>query len=60
VSPGEVETLCGERGLPVTGPEDSVRESELSRWVTIQNRYQLLPIGLHWLAPTPRHIPELP
>jgi hypothetical protein len=60
VSPGEVETLCGERGLPVTGPEGSVRESELSRWVTIQNRYQLLPIGLHWLAPTPRHIPELP
>jgi hypothetical protein len=60
VSPGEVETLCTERGLPVTGPDGSVQESELSRWVTIQNRYQLLPIGLHWLAPTPRHIPELP
>lgn len=60
VSPGEVAMLCLERGLPVTGPEGSVRESELSRWVTIQNRYQLLPIGLHWLAPTPRHIPELP
>ena len=60
ISPGEVDTLCAERGLPVTGPEGAVRESELSRWVTIQNRYQLLPIGLHWLAPTPRHIPELP
>jgi hypothetical protein len=60
VSPGEVDSFCSERGLPVTGPEASVREPELSRWVTIQNRYQLLPIGLHWLAPTPRHIPELP
>jgi len=60
VSPGEVEAFRADRGLPVTGPEGSVRESELSRWVTIQNRYQLLPMGLHWLAPTPRHIPELP
>jgi hypothetical protein len=59
VSPGETEAFCQERGLPVTGPEGSVREAELSRWVTIQNRYQLLPMGLHWLAPTPRHIPEL-
>jgi hypothetical protein len=59
VSPGEAETFCRERGLPVTGPAGSVRETELSRWVTIQNRYQLLPMGLHWLAPTPRHIPEL-
>ena len=60
VSPGEVDLFCRERGLPVTGPEGRVRETELSRWVTIQNRYQLLPMGLHWLAPTPRHIPELP
>jgi hypothetical protein len=60
VSPGEVEIFCSERGLPVTGPGGQVRETELSRWVTIQNRYQLLPMGLHWLAPTPRHIPELP
>ena len=60
VSPGEVEAFRADRGLPVSGPGCSVRESELSRWVTIQNRYQLLPIGLHWLAPTPRHIPELP
>lgn len=60
VSPGEVTMLRRERGLPVTAPGGAVRETELSRWVTIQNRYQLLPIGLHWLAPTPRHIPELP
>jgi len=53
-------TFCAERGLPGTGPEGTVRESELSRWVNIQNRYQLLPIGLHWLAPTPRQLPELP
>ena len=57
VSPGEADTFCRERGLPVTGPAGSVREAELSRWVTIQNRYQLLPMGLHWLAPTPPHIP---
>ena len=60
VSPGEVNAFRHERGLPVTGPGGTVRETELSRWVTIQNRYQLLPMGLHWLAPTPRHIPELP
>jgi len=54
-----VKAFCSERGLPV-GEGDEVRETELSRWVTIQNRYQLLPTGLHWLAPTPRHIPELP
>jgi tetratricopeptide (TPR) repeat protein len=60
VTQGEVNAFCTEHGLPVTGPGGTVRETELSRWVTIQNRYQLLPIGLHWLAPTPRHIPELP
>lgn len=60
VSPGEVKTFCQERGLPVTGSGGAVRETELARWVTLQNRYQLLPMGLHWLAPTPRHIPELP
>ena len=60
VSPGEARAFLRERGLPATGPRGSVREPELSRWVTLQNRYQLLPMGLHWLAPTPRHIPELP
>lgn len=60
VSPGEVRAFLQERGLPATGPGGTVRESELSRWVTLQNRYQLLPIGLHWMAPTPRHVPELP
>jgi tetratricopeptide (TPR) repeat protein len=59
VSPGEVKAFLRERGLPATGPGGSVREPELSRWVTLQNRYQLLPMGLHWMAPTPRHIPEL-
>ncbi len=60
VSPGEVRAFIRERGLPATGPGGTVREPELSRWVTLQNRYQLLPMGLHWMAPTPRHIPELP
>ena len=59
VSRGEVEAFCGERGLPLSAA-GTIREGELSRWVNIQNRYQLLPMGLHWLAPTPRHIPELP
>jgi len=59
VSPGEVRTFIQSHGLPVTGPQGSVREPELSRWVTLQNRYQLLPTGLHWLAPTPRQIPEI-
>jgi hypothetical protein len=60
VSPGEVKAFIRERGLPTTGPEGTIREPELSRWVTLQNRYQLMPVGLHSMAPTPRHIPELP
>lgn len=58
VTPGEVKTFVEKRGLPLQ--QDVVRECELARWVMIQNRYQLLPMGLHWLAPTPRHIPEFP
>lgn len=37
--------------------EQGVREKELSLWVTLQNRYQLLPFAVHWLAPTPRALP---
>nr|WP_320133301.1 tetratricopeptide repeat protein [uncultured Holophaga sp.] len=59
VSPGEVRTFIQAHGLPMTGPGGTVREPELSRWVSLQNRYHLLPMGLHWMAPTPRHIPEL-
>jgi hypothetical protein len=58
VTSGEVSLFLESHGLPCRGSE--IRESELSLWVSIQNRYQVLPIGLHWLAPTPRHIPELP
>ena len=36
---------------------EAIRETELTRWVGIQNRYQLLPAGLHWTAPTPRSVP---
>lgn len=57
ITAGEVASFIERHGLPVQGGR--IRESELSRWVTVQNRYQLLPIGLHWLAPTPRHIPEI-
>jgi len=58
VTPGEVSLFQESHGLPCRN--GLVRESELSLWVSLQNRYQLLPIGLHWIAPTPRHIPELP
>lgn len=58
VTPGEIRAFLAERGLPHR--DTTVREPELSRWVLLQNRYQLLPMGLHWLAPTPRHLPELP
>ncbi|HLO66997.1 MAG TPA: tetratricopeptide repeat protein [Holophaga sp.] len=60
VTPGEVQAFRDQRGLPVNGHEGTVREPELSRWVNVQNRYQLLPMALHWLAPTPRQIPHLP
>lgn len=59
VSPSEAQGFLQSRGLPASGANDGIRESELNRWVTLQNRYQLLPLGLHWMAPTPRHIPEL-
>jgi len=58
VTSGEVSLFLESHGLPCR--ENRIRESELSLWVSLQNRYQLLPIGLHWLAPTPRHVPELP
>lgn len=70
VTEGDIKNFIRVHGLPVSGlnsgrlEEDlqglSVRESELSQWVTIQNRYQLLPAGLHWMAPTPHHIPDIP
>ncbi|BDU75358.1 tetratricopeptide repeat protein [Mesoterricola sediminis] len=60
VTPAEIQAFRDQRGLPVNGHEDTVREPELSRWVNVQNRYQLLPMALHWLAPTPRQIPQLP
>jgi len=57
VTSGEVHLFAEKHGLPLR--EGRMRESELSRWVLLQNRYQLLPMAIHWLAPTPRHIPEL-
>jgi tetratricopeptide (TPR) repeat protein len=58
VTAGEISLFMERHGLPVH--HGSIRTAELSLWVSLQNRYQLLPIGLHWLAPTPRHIPEIP
>lgn len=59
VSAAEVRFFLQEHGLPATGAEGTVRESELARWVGVQNRYQLLPMGLAWTAPTPHRLPEL-
>lgn len=59
VSSAEVRTFVEANGLPATGEAGTVRESELARWVGVQNRYQLLPMGLAWTAPTPRRLPEL-
>jgi hypothetical protein len=59
VSGAEVQDYIQFLGLPFTAPGGAVRESELAKWVGAMNRYALLPGGLHWSAPTPRHLPEL-
>jgi len=57
VTSGEIRIFTEKHGLPLR--QGRMRESELARWVLLQNRYQLLPLAIHWLAPTPRHIPEI-
>jgi hypothetical protein len=59
VSGAEVQDYFHYLGLPLTGPDATVRECELARWVGVMNRYALLPSGLNWSAPTPRRLPEL-
>lgn len=59
VSLAEVRRFIAERRLPLAAGGEGVREPELSRWVLIQNRYQLLEQGLHWSAPTPRALPSI-
>lgn len=58
VSAAELRTLAAHHGLPLDG-EGTIRESELARWVGIQNRCGLRASGLHWTAPTPRVLPAL-
>jgi hypothetical protein len=58
VSGAEVQDYVQFLGLPLAA-DGAVRESELARWVGVMNRYALLPGGLNWSAPTPRHLPEL-
>lgn len=58
VSAAELRTLAAHNGLPLDG-EGAIRESELARWVGIQNRCGLRASGLHWTAPTPRILPAL-
>jgi len=59
VTPSEIKTFAKSHQLPLAPDTESVRESELSRWVGVQNRYGLLPYPLHWSAPTPRKLPEI-
>jgi tetratricopeptide (TPR) repeat protein len=59
VTPSEIKTFADKHNLPVAHDNGSMLESELSRWVGIQNRYNLLPFGLHWSAPTPRQLPDI-
>ena len=59
VSLAEIRHFVSERHLPLAPDRETVREAELSRWVLIQNRYQLLEQGLHWSAPTPRALPAI-
>ena len=58
VSSAELRTLSAHNGLPLDA-EGAIRESELARWVGIQNRCGLRASGLHWTAPTPRILPPL-
>ncbi|MCL1892651.1 MAG: hypothetical protein FWG02_00250 [Holophagaceae bacterium] len=59
VTPAEVKTFVYKHHLPLAPSNGSISESELSLWVGIQNRYNLLPYGLHWSAPTPRSLPDI-
>ena len=59
ITPAMLKTFVNKFNLPLDVSKGSIHESELSRWVGIQNRYNLLPYGLHWSAPTPRKLPEI-
>jgi tetratricopeptide (TPR) repeat protein len=59
VTPAEIRAFSENHRLPLRPPAGSIRESELSLWVGVQNRYGLLPFGLHWSAPTPAKLPEI-
>jgi len=59
VTLAELKTFADRHNLPLSPHDGAIHESELSRWVGIQNRYNLLPYGLHWSAPTPRQLPDI-
>jgi hypothetical protein len=59
VTPAEIKAFVNKYHMPLRLPDGSIYESELSRWVGIQNRYNLLPNVIHWSAPTPRKLPEI-
>jgi tetratricopeptide (TPR) repeat protein len=59
VTPAEAMSFVEGRRLPLDERHGSVRESELSLWVGVQNRFGLLPYPLHWSAPTPAALPDV-
>jgi hypothetical protein len=59
ITPAELKEFAHKHHLPVSADDGSIYESELSRWVGMQNRYSLLPYPIHWSAPTPLKMPEI-
>jgi len=59
ITTAELRILVEKYHLPVDTKDGFVGESVLSRWVGVQNRYNLLPKRLHWSAPTPTRLPEI-
>jgi len=59
VTPAEIRTFAEANRLPLNPLTRSIRESELSLWVGVQNRFGLLPYSVHWSAPTPTKLPEI-
>jgi tetratricopeptide (TPR) repeat protein len=59
VTPSEIKTFADRHRMPLDERVGSIRESELSLWVGVMNRFSLLPYSLHWSAPTPIRLPDI-
>jgi tetratricopeptide (TPR) repeat protein len=59
VTPAEIMAFAEAHRMPLDELDGSIRESDLSLWVGVQNRFGLLPFPLHWSAPTPAKLPDV-